>query len=304
MHYDVVVVGAGPAGLSAALLLARACRTVLLCDSGKPRNYVTGEIHGFLSRDCEDPVELRATARRQLGRYPNVEIRDVLVTDAEGKDGEFVVHLEGMASVTCRKLLFATGITDRLPQTEGFLPTYGKSAFHCPYCDGWEVRGRRFAALGSGKMGYALAMELLGWSRDIILFTDGPSGLLEEQRAELSGCGIALREEPLSAFLSEEGMLHGIRLATGEVIGRDVAFFAAPAPLSCTIPEKLGCKVTHRGEIDTNTYERTGVPGIYVAGDASRHVELAIVAAAEGAMAAFAINSELLKEGRFARAEA
>lgn len=298
MDYDVVIGGAGPAGLSAALILGRACRSVLLCDSGKPRNNVTGEIHGFLSRDCEDPAQLRATARAQLARYPAVEIRDVLIEDAEIRDGGFILRLEGQPSVTGRKLLLATGITDILPAAEGFEAIYGKSAFHCPYCDGWEVRGKRFAAYGAGRMGRALALELLGWSRDIVLFTDGPADLDAGQRAELAANGIAIREEPVLAFRSTDRQLQGICLLGGDIVDRDVLFFATPAPQSCDIAEKLGCRMTERGEVDTNTYERTGVPGVYVAGDASRHVELAIVAAAEGAMAGFAINNELLHEDR------
>lgn len=295
---DVIVVGGGPAGLSAALVLGRACRSVVLFDSGRPRNSVSQALHGFLTRDCSDPTELRHVAREQLERYDSVEVRDEVVADARICDGGFEVDLEGGERLVCRKLLLATGIRDELPEIEGFKDFYGTSAFHCPYCDGWEWRNRRIAICGKGEKGTALALELLGWSRDIVLFTNGAAELSAEDRDCLRRNGISIEEAAVLRLAGEDGFLQAVALADGRRIGRDVLFFAAPASQSCGIASGFGCEFDEKGSVKTRAYERTNVPGLYVAGDASRHVELAIVAAAEGAMAAFAINSELLHEDR------
>ncbi len=296
--FDVVIVGGGPAGLSAALVLGRACRRVVLVDSGKPRNSVSPALHGFLTRDCSDPAELRHIGREQLRRYENVETRDGVVSDARILDLGFEVDLEGGERLVCRKLLLATGIRDELPHIEGFADFYGSSAFHCPYCDGWEWRKTRIAIYGKAEKGAALALELLGWSGDVLLFTDGSAELPASDRDCLLRNGIAIEEGTILRLEGEGGLLTAVSMQDGRHIGRDVLFFAAPTNQSCGIASGFGCEFDEKGSVKTRAYERTNVPGLYVAGDASRHVELAIVAAAEGAMAAFAINSELLKENR------
>ncbi len=295
---DVVIVGGGPAGLSAALVLGRACRRVVLLDSGRPRNSISPALHGFLTRDCSDPAELRQIGREQLRRYDGVEVRDAVVIDARTVGGGFEVELKGGERLACRKLLLATGVRDELPRVEGFADFYGSSAFHCPYCDGWEWRNRRIAICGKGEKGAALALELLGWTPDVVLFTNGPAELAEDDRNSLRRNGIAIEEATIRRLEGEEGLLRAVALEGGRSIVRDVLFFAAPISQSCDIASRFGCEFDEKGAVRTRAYERTNVPGLYVAGDASRHVELAIVAAAEGAMAAFAVNSELLKEDR------
>ncbi len=292
---DVVIVGGGPAGLSAALVLGRCRRRVVLCDSGEPRNFAAREMHGFLTRDCADPAELRRIGRDQLGRYETVEIRDIAVKDAAAEEGGFAVELESGERIVCRKLLLATGIRDELPDLPGFFEIYGVSAHHCPYCDGWEWRDRALAVYGDMEKGGALALELLGWSSDIVLFADGErSG----GGAELARQGIRIVSSPIAAFEHASGRLRRVRLADGEAVEREALFFAAPTRQSCGIAELLGCEFNEKGVVRTGDYEGSSIPGLYVAGDASRHSGLAIVAAAEGARAAFAINNELLVEDR------
>lgn len=292
---DVVIVGGGPAGLSAALVLGRCRRRVLLCDSGEPRNFAAREMHGFLTRDCADPAELRRLGREQLARYRTVEIRDIAVRNATAKEPGFTVELTTGEDVACRKLLLATGVQDELPDVPGFSEIYGVSAHHCPYCDGWEWRDRALAVHGEAEKGKALALELLGWSRDIVLFADG---LPQDDRAELARHDIRTVSSPVERFEHKAGKLQRVRLTNGEVVERDALFFAAPTRQRCGIAELLGCEFDEEGAVSTGDYEGSSIAGLYVAGDASRHAGLAIVAAAEGARAAFAINSELLKEDR------
>jgi thioredoxin reductase len=300
---DVVVVGGGPAGLSAALVLGRCRRRVLLLDAGKPRNYAAREMHGFLGRDCSDPADLRRTGREQLQRYDGVVVRDISVTDAKAADGGFVVSLESGEKVRCRKLLLATGLKDKLPEIKGFEELYGASAHHCPYCDGWEWRDRAIAVYGQGEKGVDFALELLGWSADIVLFTDGAADLSQAERDELARNGVQVETGRISAFEGEEGLLRAVRLADGRTVPREALFVYTSSEQTCQIASGFGCKFED-GLVATGGYEQTDTPGLYVAGDASRNAGLAIVAAAEGARAAFAINAELLREDRAHRVSA
>jgi thioredoxin reductase len=293
---DVIVVGGGPAGLSAALLLGRCRRSVLVCDSGRPRNYVSHELHGFLTRDCSDVADLRRLGRGQLSRYGTVELRDATVKDAAPHAQGFAVELETGERILCRKLLLATGLRDELPELDGFPELYGKSAFHCPYCDGWEWRDRAVAIYGRGEKAKALALELLGWSRNVVLFTDGDADVSGGDRDELSRNGIEHFATPILRLAGEDGQLRSVVLADGREVDREVLFFSTPSVQSCALAATLGCDFNEKGSVLTGNYEQTNVSGVYVAGDASRHAGLAIVAAAEGARAAFAINSELLRE--------
>jgi len=295
---DVVVVGGGPAGLSAALVLGRSRRRVLLIDAGNPRNYAAREMHGYLGRDCTDPADLRREGREELSRYPGVELRSATVTGAKAVEGGgFDVEVEKGERIRCRKLLLATGTKDQLPPVPGFEPLYGVSAHHCPYCDGWEWRDRAIAVYGKGDLARSFALEMLGWSGDVLLFSDGPSELSHEARDELARHGVGLEEGSLAAFEGEEGLLKAVRLADGRAIPREALFFHAPPKQTCQLASGFGCKFED-GLVATGRHEQTHVPGLYVAGDASRNAGLAIVAAAEGARAAFAINSQLLEEDR------
>ena len=293
--YDVVIVGAGPAGLSAALMLGRCRRRVLVCDTGRPRNAASRAMHGFLSRDGVPPLEFLRIAREELAQYDSIEIRDVEVTTAECRESRFHVTLAGGEQFHSRKLLIATGVVDNLPDIPGFQELYGASVFHCPYCDGWEVRDRPLAVYGRGARGAGLSLELTAWSRDLVLCTDGPAELEPDDRARLARNGIRVREERV-ARLEGDGRLERIVFSEGEPIARDAVFFTTGQTQQSFLAHRLGCEINEKGTVRTGKYESTHLPGLYVAGDASRAVQWVIVAAAEGAEAAFAINTDLLKE--------
>lgn len=294
--YDTIIVGAGPAGLNAALILGRCRRRVLLCDSGHPRNTVSQGLNGFLSRDGIKPVELRRIGREQLAIYDSVEIRDIEVSNAEPMEGGFDVTFGTGTRAFTRKLLIATGVVDDLPRIQGFDDLYGRSVFHCPYCDGWEMRDQPLAIYGRGEHGKGLALELTAWSRDLILCTDGPGELSPADWDRLSRNDIAIREDRIASLEGVEGVLKRIRFESGETIERRGLFFSTGHHQGSTLARKLGCEFTSKGAVNTGLYEATNIPGVYVAGDAARFVQLTIVAAAEGAEAAFAINTQLLKE--------
>jgi len=293
--YDVIVVGAGPAGLSAALMLGRCRRRVLVIDSGRPRNAAARAMHGFLSRDGIPPLEFLALAREQMRRYDTVELRDGCVTNAECRDGRFYVTLEDGAEHAARKLLLATGVVDDLPQIPGFQKLYGVSVFHCPYCDGWEVRDQPIAIYGRGARGLGLSLELTAWSRDLVLCTDGPPELDANDLARLARNGIRVRDERVARLEGTDG-LERVVFAAGEPLARRALFFTTGQHPQSRLAHRLGCEINEKGTVRTGRYETTHLKGLYVAGDASRAVQWVVVAAAEGAEAAFDINTDLLKE--------
>lgn len=294
--FDAVIVGAGPAGLSAALLLGRCRRRVLVCDEGRPRNAATRALHGFLTRDGVPPAELLRLGREQLELYSTVESRAVTVTDVQRVEDRFEVTLGDGTRVAARKLLLATGVTDQLPTIGGFQEFYGKSVFHCPYCDGWELRDQPLAIYGKGEHGKGLALEMTAWSSQLFLCTDGGSDLTGHDVERLRRHGIAIYEERIRKLEGADGVLERIRFADGTSVSCRGMFFVTGEHQRSGLPAQLGCELTPKGAVSTGEYEATNIPGVYVAGDASRLVQLAIVAAAEGAEAAFAINTALLKE--------
>ena len=296
-NFDVVIVGAGPAGLSAGLILGRCRRSVLLCDTGRPRNAASQALHGYLTRDGITPGELRSAGRNELEPYDTVELIDIGAADAVcTDDGSFRVTLDDGAVVTSRKLLIATGVCDNLPAIDGFPELYGRSVFHCPYCDGWEVRDQPIAIYGTGSRGVGLSLELTAWSRDLVLCTDGPAELSDEDRARLARNRIPVREERVAALESQNGVLERIMFDSGEPLARRALFFTTGQFQRSALAIRLGCEFNDKGTVRTGKYESTHLPGLFVAGDASRAVQWAIVAAAEGAEAAFAINTDLIRE--------
>jgi thioredoxin reductase len=270
---------------------------VLVCDNGRPRNAASHALHGYLTRDGIHPSEFRAIGRRELERYDTLHLKDIAATDAVCEaGGRFKVTLADGSIVRSRKLLVATGVCDNLPEIDGIDEMYGRSVFHCPYCDGWEVRDQPIGIYGREHRGVGLALELTAWSRDLVLCTDGPGGIGDEERSRLERNGIGLREERMIALEGTDGMLERIRFDSGEPLARRALFFSSGQFQRSELAIRLGCEFNDKGTVRTGKYESTHLPGLYVAGDASRAVQWVIVAAAEGAEAAFAINTDLTRE--------
>lgn len=303
--FDVVIIGGGPAGMSAALILARCRRKVLVVDSGKPRNARTAAMHGFLTRDGTPPSEMKRLAREEVSAYPNVTIIDGTAEDciATG-DGRFVIVLSENERYVCRKVLLATGVVDEIPDIPGLEPLYGTSVYHCPICDGYEWRDKRIAVYGKNCRGFGLVQEMTAWSRDLMLLTDGPCDFDEAQMSFLQDMRIDVREEPVARLEGDNGLLEAVVFEDGTRVERDALFFSGPQTLhSRHLAGRLGCEITDSECIWVGDYEMTAVEGVYCCGDASRNAQLVIVAAAEGAVAAVAINKALTLEYKQAKLE-
>jgi thioredoxin reductase len=287
--FDTIIVGGGPAGLSAALVLGRCRRRVLILDAAAPRNRRARRVHGFLTRDHIPPMELLRLGREQLRPYPVIYKR-AEVRDAARTDGGFSVVLADGRRYVSRSLLLATGMVDVLPPVKGVEPLYGTSVFHCPYCDGWEARDAPVAAYGDGPDGLKLALALVTWTRDVTLFTDGTSWLKESDRKRLDRHGVVVRTERIERLDGRGAQLRAVVLAGGERVSRRFLFFKVGKRQASALATKLGCKFDDKGEVRTNKLKRSCFDGLYVAGDAASEVQLGIIAAADGARAAFAIN--------------
>ena len=296
--YDVVIVGGGTAGLSGAIVLGRCRRRVFLCDVGQPRNQASRAVHCLLGHEGTPPTELLARGRRELERYTTVESRADRVTEITPTRDQFAVACADGFTLTARKVLLTTGLTDEVPQIEGIEQLYGRSVHHCPYCDGFEHRDQPLAVYGAGDKGAGLALMMKQWSSDVILCTDGASDVSSTMQSRLKQHDIAIWAQRIARLEgTEDGVLQRIHLQGGNVLDRTAIFFTTGCQQTSDLSAALGCARDKKGGIVTDPVtEESSVRGVYVAGDASRDVLLVAVAIAEGAKAGVAINRALLQE--------
>ena len=258
--WDVVIAGAGPAGLSAALVLGRACRTVLLCDTGTARNRASQEMHAYLSRDGIEPTRFLDISRREVLKYPGVRFTPVEVQSARRKGLGFAVTLAGRPPVFARKLLIATGVWDIVPPIPGIEPLFGRSVFQCSYCDGWEMRGRRIAVYGRRQRGLQMARAMTAWARDIVLCTDGRAGYSAAERQQLTRNGIRLIEKRLDRLEGARGRLRAVVFRDGDSLPRDALFFDTPSRGQSRLAESLGCQFGRNGGVLCGDTRRPAFP--------------------------------------------
>jgi thioredoxin reductase len=294
MIYDVVIVGGGPGGLSAALALGRARKRVLLTDSGPRRNAAAVHMQNFVTRDGTPPQELRRLGREQLATYPNVEVRDERVESLSGASGAFQARLAS-STVEARRVLLCTGMIDELPPIEGFRELWGTSIFQCPYCHGWEVQDQRWSYLASASHAdkfAPFALKLRGWTRDVVVFTGGFE-VPAETSALLESAGIGLETAPVSRLVARGGHLTAVELANGQHVARDV-LFSHPEQRQVELVRTTGVELDDDGYVRIDPMKsETSVPGIYAAGDLTTRMQSAIFAAAAGTRAATMINLDL-----------
>jgi thioredoxin reductase len=293
---DVGIIGGGPAGMNAALVLGRARKSVVVIDEGRPRNRVTRESHGFLTRDGIKPSEFRRIAKEQINAYPSVHfVSDTAVT-ITGTDGNFQITTAQGTTYRSKKLLFAVGMKDLPLDINGLTAVYGKSAFVCPYCDGWELRDQSLVLIVKGAKALHSAKMLSGWTNQYTICTDGPDEWTDEQREELKQHNVPAFDSPIQRIESGDGMVQRVVLEDGTIVPCTGIFFAPKLVTGSDLPQAIGCQITEAGTVIVDGFGKTNVPGIYSAGDAASELYQAITAASLGALAGVSINGELLAE--------
>jgi thioredoxin reductase len=293
-HYDVAVVGGGPAGLSASLVLGRARRSVALIDDGNPRNSSVEAMHGYLTRDGSSPREFLKIASREISGYSTVERFAVRATSAEATGGQFLLRLGDGRELISRRVLLSTGMVDVLPEIGGLADRWGVSVFVCPFCDGWEFRDRRIAVYSAGRRAIDLAKEMRGWTDRVVACVECDD-LNDDDRAWLAASGTRLVVAKAVRLLGAGRSLSTIEFAGGSGIDCDVLFVDATLRQHSDLVKRLGCRLAPGGSIAVGPGGQTSVSGCYGAGDATTDVHQVIVAAASGARAGIAITLDLLE---------
>lgn len=293
-RFDVVIVGGGPAGLAAALMLGRARKRVLLCDAGPRRNAAAERIHGFVTRDGTPPDEFRRIGREQLVPYRNVQVRDTGVLAIEGTTGSFVVRTD-TGEVLARRILLAVGVVDEMLDIPGFTEFWGHSIVQCPYCHGWESRDRAFAVLVNAPPWIEWALLVRGWSERLTVLTGGAFEIPPEQQERLDRAGVRVDTRPIARLVGSENRLQAIVLADGGELPCEL-LFARPAQHQTAVVESLGLEKDDMGFVRIDEQHRTSAAGIYAGGDLTTMKQGALFAAAAGQLAAAMINHELTVE--------
>jgi len=276
------------------MILGRSRRKVLICDSGKKRNRHSKALHGYLTRDGINPNEFVRICEEELTKY-DIEKHNCTVVDVYPFEDGFQIREESGVVINSKKILLATGITDSLPEIPGIIEFYGRSIFHCPYCDGWEFRDKSVAVYSKGGS-FQLALSMKTWSEDIILLTDGFTNISRKWKERLNVAGIPVIKSRITGITGSDGLLETVEFLNRDPIRRDVIFFSTGYKQSSNFAEVLGCNLSKKGTVLFDKKQRTNVKGVFVAGDASMDMKFVIVAAAEGAKAAVAINIALQEE--------
>ncbi|MGB3260002.1 NAD(P)/FAD-dependent oxidoreductase [Paenisporosarcina sp.] len=294
---DCTVVGGGPAGLNATLVLGRARRNVVLVDSNEARNKITDASHGFITRDGIKPAEFRAIAHQEFSRYPTIQtLKDKVVEITKEKDG-FLVKTEMKKQWTTRKVILATGVKEKFPNIPNLRDFYGTSIFNCPYCDGWEVRDQPLALFGMIDYTLHTAKILRNWSQDLVIFTNGEE-LTKSQAKEIQKNELRVETSPIRLLIGTEGKLQKIELENGKIISRVGGFVTPELVQASELGTRLGVKLNDTGGHHSDEVGKTKIHGLFVAGEASNvYPAQLIIAAASGAEAAMAVNVELTHEG-------
>jgi thioredoxin reductase len=291
---DVIVVGGGPAGLSAALYLGRSRRRVLVVDAGRPRNAAAHSAHGVLTRDGAAPGDLLQEARRQLNAYPNVTVCQGEAVSATRRPDGFIVRLGDGRAAKARRLLLATGVRDELPPIEGLAERWANGVLHCVYCHGYEVADQPVALIAPADAAIGAVAAVLQLTRDLVLCTNGEL-LSPTDRAQLAERGVGVAEPKIDRVSGATPELT-IRFAEGSQLSRAAIFVRTTLRLTSDLPVQLGCKLSAPHALVVGPSWETTAPCVYAAGDMAAPKDQVIVAAASGAQAAMAINGDLVRE--------
>lgn len=296
--YEALIVGGGPAGLTAGMTLGRMSRRALLCDDNRPRNAPSSHVNNFPSRDGIHPAEWRKETRKNLEKYKTIESAAATVTSVQKSGHGFTAQLSTGQTVKAKKIILAYGVIDTLPPIQGFKELWGKSIFHCPFCHGFEHRGSRLGFVGNGDLMFHALPMIYDLASDLVIFTNGKATFNPENLQLLKKNKVTLIEEPIHKLEYEDESLKGVTLDDGKFVERQYLFLGPilPFKLKSDIGEKLGCEKNQFGFYKVNERNGTSVPGVYACGDNMSMGHSVLLASAAGVMAGSAVSAELLHE--------
>lgn len=294
--YDAIIIGGSYSGLAAAMALGRALKQVLIIDSGKPCNAQTPHSHNFITQDGETPQAIASKAREQVARYKTIEFYSGLAVDAEKADSGFMITTENGETFEAKKLVFATGVRDIMPEIKGAAACWGISMIHCPYCHGYEVRNEKTGILANGEMGFEFSKLINNWTKELTLFTNGESTLTAAQTSRLKANGIEVNEQEIDAFEHENGYLQQVHFKDGSTVQLKAMYAKLPFKQHSDLPEKLGCTITEMGFIEVDPFQKTSIPGIFACGDNVTPMRSVANAVGAGTLTGAMLSRELIDE--------
>lgn len=294
--FDVIIIGGSFAGLSSAMALGRAMRNVLIIDNGLPCNRQTPHSHNFITQDGVKPGEIAEKARAQVLKYATVKIyNDTAVSGKKTQNGFTIVTQSGEV-FTAKKLIFATGVKDIMPELNGFAECWGKSVIHCPYCHGYEVKNEKTGILANGDFAFHYAQLIINWTKELTIFTNGKSNLTPEQTDKISKHNIPIIEKEIAYLKHENGYIQ-------QIVFKDLSTFDLKAMYSrpafeqhCKIPELLGCELSEQGLLKIDMFQKTTVSNIFACGDNTSPMRSVANAVSAGNIAGAVVNNEMIEE--------
>ncbi|WP_407430107.1 NAD(P)/FAD-dependent oxidoreductase [Arcticibacter sp.] len=294
--YEAIIIGGSYAGLSAAMALGRSLRRVLVVDSGLPCNRQTPHSHNFLTQDGKTPGEIAKVARQQVEQYETVEFLNGIVTAGSKREEGFHIETESGLNFDAKKLIIAAGIKDHMPDIQGFSEAWGISVIHCPYCHGYEFRGKKTGILANGDKAVHLAGLVHNLTKDLTVFTNGRASLDSQQWQRLEKSKVSLIESGIVEIIHRNGQLSSLVLDDGQQVQLSALYAAIPFQQHSDIPQMLGCEMTENGHIRVDPMQKTSVPGVYACGDNSSPMRSIASAVNTGAIAGAMVNMELVNE--------
>jgi thioredoxin reductase len=295
-QYDVIIVGGSYSGLAAGMALGRALRKVLIIDSGYPCNNQTPHSHNFLTNDGKTPREIVTLAREQVSKYDSVAFLDALVTAGIKKETGFHIQIETGETFTTKKLVFATGIKDIMPNVSGFPECWGISVLHCPYCHGYEVRHQKTGILANGNSAYEMSSLISNWTNDLTLYTNSKSTLTLQQKEKLLKHKINVVEPEIKWLEHKNGYIQKIVFKDGSKVPVTALYARLPFVQHSSIPQALGCEITTEGYIKIDAAQRTTIGGVYACGDNTARMRTVANAVSMGTTTGLMVNKELIEE--------
>ena len=295
-NFDVIIVGGSYAGLSAALALGRSLRNVLIIDNGKPCNIQTPHSHNFLTQDGKTPKEIATRARKDVEQYETVKFYNGTARIGVKTENRFEITTSNSERFTAKKLIFATGIKDEMPNIKGFAECWGISVIHCPYCHGYEYRHRNTAIIANGPKAFHLAAMVNNLSDKVTLLTNGKADFSVDELEKLAKRNVKIIEKTIHEIEQENGQLQNLIFEGGTKMPFDVAYGAVPFTQHSDIPVALGCELDDFGYLKIEAFQKTQVPNILVCGDNSNMMRSVANAVSSGNIAGAVANGELVNE--------